>query len=38
MGINDDGKAVAAMDMLVPKVINHFCVNILPLISLVGGR
>ncbi len=38
MGLNDDGKAVAAMDMLVAKVINHFCVKILPLMSLVGGR
>jgi hypothetical protein len=38
MGLNDDGKAVAAMDMLVAKVINHFYVKILPLMSLVRGR
>jgi aspartyl/asparaginyl-tRNA synthetase len=38
MGLNDDGKAVAAMDMLVAKVINHFCVKILPFMSLVRGR
>jgi hypothetical protein len=35
MGLNYDGKAVAGM---VAKAINNFCVKILPLMSLVGGR
>ncbi len=36
MGLNDNGKVMAAMDMLILKVINHFCVKILPIMSFVG--
>jgi hypothetical protein len=37
MGLKDDGMVMAAMDMLIPKVINHFCVKILPIMSFVKG-
>jgi hypothetical protein len=37
MGLNDDAKVMASTDMLVLKVINHFCVKILPIMSFVGG-
>jgi hypothetical protein len=37
MGLSDDGKVMATMDILVLKVIKHFCVKILPIISFVGG-